>query len=253
MSRATTFALILGVAALAGTGVYVPQQRQLQRVRAEYRTLAARQAGLMAERDGATQAAQAARSEVEGLQVDRAELKRLREETTQLRRERDALRLRVPQPTPPVAAGKPLAKPEGYILREQLAFAGYATPEAALESTTWAMMKGTYDQALAGLESEEMKREVQDSVSREQFETQRDTLAAALKGMQIVARKTLDGDRVELKFKMDSDPLPNNQGDQPPLVIQPMLKVGDDWKLGGSTRPFEPEWDNDGQIQSLAQ
>jgi hypothetical protein len=78
-------------------------------------------------------------------------------------------------------------------------------------------------------------------------------MAAAFKGMQIVARKTLDGDRVELKVKLDADPLPNSQVNPPTFMAQPMVKVGNEWKLGGSTRPCQPDWDNDGEIQTFAQ
>ncbi len=34
-------------------------------------------------------------------------------------------------------------------------------------------------------------------------------------------------------------------------MIQPMVKVGNEWKLGGSTRGYEADWEKDGQIQTL--
>ena len=67
--------------------------------------------------------------------------------------------------------------------------------------------------------------------------------------MQIVARKTLGEDKVELKVKMDADPLPDSKADMPPFLIQPMVKVGNEWKLGGSTRGYQPEWDDGTQRQ----
>jgi len=185
------------------------------------------------------------------LQKDNTELLRLRNEVGQLRRERDAQKQRAGQP--PAGGGQSASHPGRYISKEQLAFAGYATPEAALESTTWAMMRGTWDQAIAGFNRGMAKEVSQDPGSRQQFEARRDEVAAAFKGMQIVARKTLDGDQVELKVKMDADPLPNGQWDLPSFMIQPMVKVGDEWKVSGSTRNWQPSWDNDGQIQTLAQ
>src|SRR5208283_2823556 len=127
------------------------------------------------------------------------------------------------------------------------------TPEAALVSTTWAMMNGTYEQAFASLGPELQQGEPTDDKSREEFDAGRKARAPLFKGMQIVSRKSLSDDKVELKVKMDADPAPNGQPSTPPVVIQPMVKVGDEWKLGGSTRGYEPAWDLDGQIQALAQ
>ena len=73
------------------------------------------------------------------------------------------------------------------------------------------------------------------------------------KGLQIVARKTLDGDRVELKVKMDGDPPMSGVEDRPPFMIQTMVNVGNEWRVGGVVRDYQPEWDNDGQIQPFAQ
>ena len=67
--------------------------------------------------------------------------------------------------------------------------------------------------------------------------------------MQFVARKALADDRVELKVKMDMAPLPDGPQEQPPFMIQPMVKVGNEWKLGGSTRGYNADWENVGQIQ----
>jgi hypothetical protein len=74
-------------------------------------------------------------------------------------------------------------------------------------------------------------------------------MAPLFKGLQIAARKTLDENRVELKVKMDADPLPNSPANATAFVIQPMVKVGNEWKLGGSTRGYDSAWDNNGQIQ----
>jgi hypothetical protein len=122
-----------------------------------------------------------------------------------------------------------------YISKDQLAFVGYATPDAALESMTWAMMNGPMNRTLSALGPELLEHELSNAKGREQFEAGRKTLAPLFKGMQILARKTLGEDRVELKVKMDADPLPESKADMPPFMIQPMVKVGHEWKLGGST------------------
>jgi len=52
------------------------------------------------------------------------------------------------QTVSPSAISAPLAQHTGhYVSVNELAFAGYATPEAALETCKWALMKGTLEQA----------------------------------------------------------------------------------------------------------
>ena len=250
MSKATTLALVLGAAALAGTGVYLPQQRQLQRVRAEYRDMAARQTRLIAERDEVAGKLQARGSELEGLQIDRAELTRLREEVALLRRERDTLRLRAAQSAPMLSTGTPAPKPEGYIARDQLAYAGYDTPEAALVTMTWAMMSGDYEQSLASLGPELRMDEMANEDGPIEFEARRQVLAPLFKGLQILASKALSDDIVELKVQVDSYTAPGTTVEIPSLIIQPMVKVGNEWRLGNAERAYEGAWDQDSQPET---
>ena len=113
-------------------------------------------------------------------------------------------------------------------------------------------MNGTYDQANEGVSPALLAQdESNDPKNREQFEASQKKMAPLFKGMQIVAKKLLPDDSVELKFKMDTDPIPGQQADQPPIFVQPMVKVGDAWKIGGSTRPHAETWDEDGQIQKF--
>jgi hypothetical protein len=245
MFNAKTFAALLGVAVITGTGIYLVEQRQAQRLEAENQILLAQRVQASADQDAGAKAAQATEDQLERLRKDNAELLQLRNEVTQLRRERDARKQQASQATPPAErAGQSASEAGPYISKEQLAFVGYATPDAAVESMTWAMMKGTYEQSRAALGPELLKHEDEDAKAREQFETGRKAMAPLFKGLQIVARKTLGEDRVELKLKMDADPLPDSKADMPPFFIQPMVKVGNEWKLGGSTRGYQPEWDD---------
>jgi RNA polymerase sigma factor (sigma-70 family) len=161
-------------------------------------------------------------------------------------------RAEVHQQTMSVAPG-----PGTYISMDQLAFVGYATPEAALESVTWAETCGTYEQANAGISPEIltiMAHELSNKHGREQFEASKKQMAKVMKGLQIVARKVLSDDKVELKFKQDFDPKMWKQITQAPApeyLLQPMVKIGDEWKLGGSTRSYTASWDTDGQIQTF--
>jgi len=112
-------------------------------------------------------------------------------------------------------------------------------------------MSGTYDQVNEGLSPALLAEESKDQNGREGFEARQKMMAPLFKGMQIVAKKLLVEDKVELKVKWDADPVPDPRHELPPLIIQPMIKVGDAWKIEGSTRGYQEAWEKDGQIQTF--
>lgn len=79
-------------------------------------------------------------------------------------------------------------------------------------------------------------------------------MAPLFKGMQILAQKTLPDGMVELKIKQEYDPaIAQVAGrDLPEYLVQPMVKVGNEWKFGGSTRDYSGTWDEPGTIDNLA-
>jgi hypothetical protein len=247
-----TIAAVLASALAAGTGTYLVKQRETDRVRIENQKLIAQQEATANERDAALSAARATKDDLERLRKDQTELLRLRNEVGQLRRQLELQKAQASQQQP--ARGKPaepaITPPGAYITKEQLAHVGYATPETALQTITWAMMKGTYEQVNEGLRPEEIESEAKDPKARDGFEARQKIMAPLFKGMQILAQKVLGEDKVELKVKMDVDPIPNQKRQMPPFMIQPMVRVGDVWKLGGSTRGHQETWDQDGQIQT---
>lgn len=107
--------------------------------------------------------------------------------------------------------------PGSYIAKKQLANVGYSTPEAALETAIWAMMSVNYDK----------------------------TIESPFKGMQIVAKKTIADDKVELKVLMEatSTKSPGNK-----YRLQTMAKIGNAWKVDGGTRGYVASWDNGSNI-----
>ena len=135
MFSVKTFTAAVGAALIAGTAIYLVQQRQIDRLRADNQDLVAQRQHSAAEQEAASRAAQAAKEELARLQKDRTELLRLRNEVGQLRREREAARQRASQQAD---AQRSAANAGRYVSKDQLIFAGYATPEAALESMTWA-------------------------------------------------------------------------------------------------------------------
>jgi hypothetical protein len=136
---------------------------------------------------------------------------------------------------------------------DQLAFVGYATPEAALETFKWAMMRGTLEQ-VNDTAMAEMQDKTITSKDRDDFEKKRAQVATAVKGFQIIAKKVLADDKVELKVRDDYDleTMKKLTSNLPPdYMVQPMVRVGNEWKLGGSTRGYQNGWENDGQIQTF--
>ncbi|MBI3851915.1 MAG: sigma-70 family RNA polymerase sigma factor [Verrucomicrobia bacterium] len=249
--NAKAVAAIVSAAVLAGTGTYFVQQSQTNNLRADNQRLVAQKQTLTTDLEAAVAAAQANKDELERLQKNTTELLRLRNEVGQLRRQRDAEKQRVSQQS---ASTPNAAQPEGnvgaYISKEQLAFVGYATPEAALQSVTWVAINGTFEAAQASASPTSPEDLGDPKKQREDFEHDKKTKWASLKGMQIVAKKVLADDKAELKVRLDVDSLQDGRGGTPLFIVQPMVKVGSEWKAGSSGLKYQEDWERDGQIQT---
>lgn len=248
-----SIAAIVVAAVAAGTGTHLVHQREATRLRDENQDLVAEREELTTERAAALSVVAANRNEIERLQKNQAELLRLRGEVGLMRRQLESQKAQArSQPAIQRETSRTVSHPPGtYVSKDQLTFAGYATPETALETITWTIMNGTYDQANEGLSPAMLAGELNDKQGREQFESGQMKMEQLFKGMQIVAKKLLTDDKVELKVRLDADPVPGQQHDMPPFMIQPMVKIGDAWKIGGSTRGHEESWEEDGQIQTF--
>jgi hypothetical protein len=121
----------------------------------------------------------------------------------------------------------------------QLVDAGDATPEAAWETRYWARAQGDYDAVIAATLPEVVdvaKAWMGDAAtfhdrSREEF--------ASFKGIQILARKDLADDKVQLKYKFAF-------GDRQETKTVEMVRVGGAWK-SSHTRAWEASWDEGSQ------
>jgi RNA polymerase sigma factor (sigma-70 family) len=251
----------VAVAAAAGTGGYYAGQQPVERLRAEQQNLMTEMQRLTADRSAALALARSRQADLEKARKDTGELMRLRAEATQLRLQSESLaalrdenqRLRQapsamaqPKAPTPTIAGVKLGV---MIPKEEVVFAGYATPEAALQSITWAMMSGNYEVLMAAASPEIRAAEEKNPSSRKGFEAGRKKIEALFKGMQILARKTISEDRVELKIFNDYHPGEASSG----VSYQPMIRVDGEWKLSGSTRGFPANWNqNPEQIQNYA-
>ena len=127
----------------------------------------------------------------------------------------------------------------------QLVDAGNTTPEAALESGFWAQAKGDYDAVMASTEpqtQEEAKAWLGDKAT---FQARSQAEFASFQGVQILARKNMASDRVELKyqFAFQNRPVP-----QITKIIQ-MVKIRGAWR-GGHTRGYDASWDEGSQLEA---
>jgi hypothetical protein len=135
--------------------------------------------------------------------------------------------------------------PGSYITKNQLANVGYNTPEAALETRTWAMMSVNHDKAIESLAPERQAEIKKDPNDRKKIESAWKRAAPLFKGMQIVAKKIIADDKVELKFVIE-DTQKKNPGNK--YFLQVVVKIGNEWKIGNTTRTYEASWDNNGNV-----
>ncbi len=249
------------IAVLAGAGIY--EARQAAQLRDQVQTLQQQQAPLAEQSEQLRQALADATNKLAALRADNERLNRNTADLLKLRGEVGLLRRQVSQISQPEQEAADEGKgditkahpPGAYISRNELANVGYATPESALESVTWAMMHGSYEQANEGRNPDTLAQELNDPKGREQFEAGQKMAATWFKGMQITAKKIISDDRVELKIKQDYDlAVMNKITSHPPpeYMVQPMVRVGNEWKLGGSTRGHKDSWDGEGQIQTFS-
>ena len=102
----------------------------------------------------------------------------------------------LPSAQTPQAAGT-------FISENQLVFAGYKTPEAALESAFWALVTGDLDAFIASVPPNEQAETKKENPSSKRFKSEAKTGEfSGLKGVEIMARKNVSADKVELKFEM---------------------------------------------------
>jgi hypothetical protein len=153
---------------------------------------------------------------------------------------------------PATGANPPGSSAGRYMTQKQMTFAGYATPEAALQSIAWAAINGDGDKVFACFSPEMQADITKEPNGRARFNADIKRHAQQLKGMQIMARKMLADDKAELKIKLGITSPAKNGKPAPGFRIQSMVKVGDDWKLGGSTQDYTPDWDEGSQPESAS-
>jgi hypothetical protein len=129
-----------------------------------------------------------------------------------------------------------------FIGPAQLVDAGNTTPEAALESGFWAQARGDYDAVIASTDPQTQNEAKGWNGDKATFGARSKAMFASFKGLQILARKTLASDRVELKYQFVFQ---NRQTPQVTKIIV-MVKIGDAWR-SDHTRSYDTSWDEGSQ------
>jgi hypothetical protein len=152
--------------------------------------------------------------------VQLAELAKLRDEVQRLRHrtndiqvlQAELLRLRAKLASIGSNA-LPDVPPEDIYPRESWEFAGYDTPEATLESVTWAISEGNEDAYMAGL-SPELRDQMQSQLGGGSFAEAAPLEMSDTTGFRIVGRETISDNQVVYTVHMDG------ANDEADMVLQ---------------------------------
>lgn len=145
-------------------------------------------------------------------------------------------------------AGKSLDEVGISITKNQLADVGYGTPEAALETHTWAMANTNYDKLLESVTPEIRDIAKKDTSGRERFESGINTGISSVEKLHILAKKNIADDKVELEVVTEQ-----KQKDFTFAVgtIEQLTKIANEWKWD-SSRTYDPAWNKDSQPEPAA-
>jgi hypothetical protein len=182
--------------------------------------------------------------ELERLRAEAREVHKLRNEVSQLRagvKEADQLRAENQQlravgrsrqaaPGASVAAASAVASQEGFYAKENWAFIGYATPEAALQSVIWAMREGDTRTLLASVTAEEMARMQKEWGDKSEAQVSADAKRGTdkISGIRILESRTLSDDEVVLSIYA--------AGGEDKVQKISMKRSGAEWKMAGPKR-----------------
>jgi len=242
--RIGTSVLLLGLVILA-----VMDRRSLAELRAENDRLRTEAAALKPQ-EGTT----AAEEELARLRKDASELPKLRGEITRLRAASNELakarqaeeRLRAENQQLRVARdsvasstnaagtqpGNPVP-PAGYVSRDKIAFQGYGSAEASLQSTIWAMQQGQVDAVLAGMSEElqaQMRKNWQEqNKTPEQAKAELQAEAAKVQGFQLMQSIPQVDGSVLMSLQVDETREDGTLKQKQQKMI--FKQIGNEWKL----------------------
>jgi hypothetical protein len=181
----------------------------------------------------ASDAAPVADEEIEALQTANRDLPKLRNEVRKLRDDKRELeklqsenqRLAATLMAAPKTSAPPLSEAEGFVLKQTWSKAGFATPEATVQTFFWAIANKDITalaECVTGDERKSMEREMQRSIAEgKSLEDQFEPLAK-MQGFRIAEKKQLSENKVELSIQAATG------GRAMPMRLQ---LVDGEWKL----------------------
>jgi myosin heavy subunit len=226
--------LTSAVLAVLGLGSVLLQQRSLSNFRTENQrlTTASEEAERLKSENAAISRIRAQNQELQTVRAETRDLHKLRNEVRQLREQTKGLpsvrteneRLRGSTSRSAMRNAPPAGPPQTFTL-EDLRFAGYATPEATLQTMFWAMKQGDID-AVQKCLSDEARKEMGEE-SPEDVRRGMEAMAKQFKGLRIAARKVISPNEMQLGVQMS-----NEGNDTPDEQSIPFKLVGGEWRLG---------------------
>ena len=174
-----------------------------------------------------------AMEEIETLQTANADLPKLRNEVRKLREEKRELeklqteneRLATSLKAAPKPSAPPLSEAEGFVLKQTWSRAGFATPEATVQTFFWAIANNDITalaECVTGDARKSMEKEMQRSIAEgKSLEDQFEPLAK-MQGFRIAEKKQLSENKMEISIQAAAG------GRAMPMRLQ--LENGE-WKL----------------------
>ena len=225
----------------AGFAAAYVEWKQAAALRAENEALRAENQSFK-EQSAATEETQSKQrdQELQRLRAETQELNKLRNEVSQLRagaKETERLRSENQQLRAAVSAATatasatpaPVAAAADRYAKENWAFAGYATPDAALLSAIWAMREGNPKTYLDSLSPEEQLRmaKVWENKSEADVAAKHKADVSSITGMRILERQAVSPDEMLMSVYVEG------VGRMEKVSLK---RVGNDWKYGGYVR-----------------
>lgn len=174
------------------------------------------------------------RGELAPLRAGTKDLERLRAENLQLRGDNQQLRTANASAAANAAAANPAATPRpataDQFPREAWSFAGYASPEAALVSSIWAMREGNPQTYLQSLSPEEQARVGKDWQTKTPTEiaAKHQSDVASITGLRVLERQAVSPNEMVMSVFIEGVGR---------MEKVSMKLIGNEWKFGGYIRP----------------
>ena len=184
------------------------QRIAISRTRAANETL--RQQSVAAASAVVTEPSQASSHEIAALQEANRDLPKLRNEVRRLRDEKREFerlqteneRLAATLKARPKATAPRMSEAEGFVLREKWTHAGFATPEATVQTFFWALANKdvrAWAHCMSGKDAEKMVQQMQESTDGGATRMERKFAEVAeVQGFRVAEKKQVAEDKVEL-------------------------------------------------------